>query len=423
MRVEDTGLKSQVNLFNESTLNYANIDLNELVSSRDAAARAVIQNPKLRIWQFNSLFEHDVAVEKLANELSHIEIIDQYSGSLPELFSLRRHKAGKIALNVDRTLLLDSNVSRYLRKYVNETLPEPVRGEVAKLLSWYASKAMSVNPGFSLMEAISGGNDPDFDGVELIKLALVLSGMDRRAFLQSGEIKLGADGFRNLRLHFGTLDLDDAARIEYSRLPKGTSKIVDPTYAALLKIALIDASLPSAPFSKKLDDFMTFLENTLGAIIAVELVTAILFFAGQIRKFIPLRTSAPVQQRLADVRSSAWDIYLARMAPAFIGQGDESNLILPMIVTGDQRLKKILRAQTLAGVVAVEGRPPYPVVGTDFAYLEKFAPRGWDSTSLQKRLANRNRPVQQPIQGNFSPLIASLEEEAELRFVEGDTSN
>lgn len=275
---------------------------------------------------------------------------------------------------------------------------------MAKLLSWYASKAMSVNPGFSLMETISGGNDPDFDGVELIKLALVLSGMDRRAFLQSGEIKLGADGFRNLRLHFGTLDLDDAARIEYSRLPKGTSKIVDPTYAALLKIALIDASLPSAPFSKKLDDFMTFLENTLGAIIAVELVTAILFFAGQIRKFIPLRTSAPFQQRLADVRSSAWDIYLARMAPAFIGQGDESNLILPMIVTGDQRLKKILRAQTLAGVVAVEGRPPYPVVGTDFAYLEKFAPRGWDSTSLQKRLANRNRPVQQPIQGNFSPL-------------------
>lgn len=392
------------------------IDPYELVTDRGAAARAVASTPGLRIWQFNGRFQHDVAIDELSGKLHSIEIIDQYSGSIPELFSPRRRIVPKIKLAVSRTLLLDSNVSRYLRKYLRGSLNQSVKGDVEDLIAWIARNDVSIHPGFSLMETLSGGSNPEFDGPELIKMALLLGGMDGDAFLNNGEIKLGAKGNQYLARTFGTTVLDDAAAIEFKRLPRLTLEVVDPTYATLLKIALIADAVPHAQFSRRIDEFMDFLENTLDAVLAVEVVTAILFFSGHIGKFIPLKSSTSFAQRLRALRSSAWDIFLARMAASFIAQGDESELTLPLIITGDERLKKIVRAQRLVGVISIDKRAPYPVVLTDFEYLETVAPKGWDSSSLQSRLAGRQVRGTWARNVDLKTIIADLEEEAARRF-------
>ena len=103
------------------------------------------------------------------------------------------------------------------------------------------------------------------------------------------------------------------------------------------------------------------------------------------------------------------------MAPAFISQGDESALTLPLIVTGDERLKKIVRGQKLVGVISMENGAPYPVVLTDFEYLDGFAPKGWNSEWLQKRLAERKVPTSR-VTVDIKGIIAQLEEQVRLRF-------
>jgi hypothetical protein len=245
-------------------------------------------------------------------------------------------------------------------------------------------------------------------------MALLLSGLDGELFLRSDALKLGPVGRQFLIDTYGTADLDKAASIAFNRLPKNTREIVDATYAALLKIALIEASVPYAQFSRRIEEFMDFLETSLNAILGLEIVTAILFFSGQIGKFIPLRRRAPFEERLASVRSSAWDLFLARMAPAFVGEGDETSLNLPLIITSDERLKKIVRAQQLVGVVALDGKPPVPIVETDYGYLESIAPNGWMSNELQDRLAKRIPPTSRNV--DVKPIIERLEEEVRRKF-------
>ena len=394
---------------------YKRMDLIELVTNREAADRAVIDNPGLRIWQFNGIYPHDVAFNDLASRLKSIEVIDQYAGSAPELFSHRRHTATRIELSVNRALLLDSNVSRYMRKYLLNDLKEPFRTDVHTLLTWVVKQRINYHPGFSLMETFSGSSDPELHGRELIKMGLLLSGMDPEQFLKDGRVVLGCDGLAFLGAQFGTDSLYEAAEIEMARLPRDKLQVVDPTYASLLKIALIEDSVPISQYSQRVEEFVIFLEETLGAILAVELVAALLFFGNQISKFIPLRTTKPLSQRLVDVRSSAWDIYLARMAPTFISQGDESALTLPFIVTGDERLKKIVRGLKLVGVISVNNGAPCPVVVTDFDYLDGFAPRCWDSEWLQKRLAERKVRTSR-VTVDIKSIIAELEEQVRLRF-------
>ncbi|HVA28333.1 MAG TPA: hypothetical protein VNF68_09140 [Candidatus Baltobacteraceae bacterium] len=389
----------------------------ELATDREAAARAVIESPGLRIWQFNGIYPHDVTIDALASRLTSMEVIDQYAGSAPELFSIRRHIATKLELAVNKALLLDSNVSRYMRKYLAGDLKEELRADAHALLTWAAEQRVNFHPGFSLMETFSGSSDPEFHGLELIKMGLLLSGMDPDSFLRDGQIVFGSAGLSFLRSNFGTESLDAAATIQMGRLPRDMRQVVDPTYAALLKIALIEDTVPFAQFQRRVEEFWEFLEGTLRAVLSVELVTALLFFSGQIGGFIPLRASSPLAQRFADVRSSAWDIYLARMASTFISQGDESELTLPLIITGDERLKKIVRGQRLFGVISMDKQAPFPVLLTDFEYLESFVPKSWDSEWLRRRIEQRKVPAQRD-EVDIQRIIADLEDQVRRRFGE-----
>jgi len=227
----------------------------------------------------------------------------------------------------------------------------------------------------------------------------------------------GSAGLSFLRSNFGTESLDAAATIQMGRLPRDMRQVVDPTYAALLKIALIEDTVPFAQFQRRVEEFWEFLEGTLRAVLSVELVTALLFFSGQIGGFIPLRASSPLAQRFADVRSSAWDIYLARMASTFISQGDESELTLPLIITGDERLKKIVRGQRLFGVISMDKQAPFPVLLTDFEYLESFVPKSWDSEWLRRRIEQRKVPAQRD-EVDIQRIIADLEDQVRRRFGE-----
>jgi hypothetical protein len=393
------------------------MDVFNLVTDREAAALAVIRNPGLRIWQFNGMYPHDVTLDALASQLVNLEVIDQYAGSAPELFSLRRHIATKVELSVNRALLLDSNVSRYVRRYLDGKLKEPQRTDVCSLLRWAAEQHVNFHPGFSLMETFAGSSDPEFHGRELIKMGLLLSGMDQQQFLQNEQIVLGREGRAYLQAAFGSDDLDVAADLEIARLPRDMQQIVDRPYAALLKIALIEDTVPFERFQQRIEEFWTFLVDRIGGVLSFELVAAVLFFSGEIRKFIPLRTSAPLARRLFDVRSSAWDIHLARMAPAFISQGDECELTLPLIVTGDDRLKKIVRAQKLVGVLSREKQAPFPVVLADFDYLQNFTPKKWDPQWLQDRMAEREIPNSRT-HVDIREVIEELEEHVRRRFGE-----
>lgn len=387
----------------------------ELVTNREAAAREVMDKPGLRIWQFNGLYPHDVTIDHLASRLTNLEVIDQYAGSAPELFSLRRHIATKVELAVNRSLLLDSNVSHYMRRYLDGKLREPQNSDVRALLRWAAEQRVNFHPGFSLMETFFGSRDPEFYGRELIKMGLLLSGMDNRTYLNDERIVLGPEGREFLQKTFGTEDLDVAADREMQRLPRNTQRIVDPTYAALLKIALIERSVPFARFQQRMEEFWSFLVGKLEAVLTVELVVAVLFFSGKIGKFIPLKTNDPIDQRLFEVRSSSWDLYLARMAPAFISQGDESQLTLPLIVTGDDRLKAIVRAQRLFGVISQDNGPPFPVSTIDFEYLENIAPKTWNARWLRDRAAERSSGrIGSKV--DVSKIIEELEEEVRLKF-------
>jgi hypothetical protein len=394
------------------------MDLIKIITDRGQASNIVAQNSDIRIWQCNGLFQHDLRIDELNRSLSTIEVIDQYAGSVPELFSQRRTKLGSIQLKLYRTLLLDSNVARFLRQFIAGSLNDKLYSEMKDLVTWIAEENLNVHPGFSLMETISGSDNPDFDGTELIKMALLFGGLDSNHFLSTGNLRMSQAGTDYLIAKFGTSDIERAATLEYSRLPKKTRDIVAPSYAALLKIAEIEATIPHSQFAKRIDTFMDFLENKLFKVGPVEIVVALLFFSGKIGAFIPFRRKTPISQRFEDVWSSAWDLYLARMAPAFIGQGDETTLTLPLIITGDNRLRQIVRAQELVGVVRVQQDAPKPIVLTDFNYLRSFTPKLWDDTALQDRLKSRVPNVMAAQNVDIYSVIANLECDLRRLFFE-----
>lgn len=391
------------------------MDLFELVVDRDAAARAVLNQPGMRIWQFNGIYPHEVTIDALVSRLSILEVIDQYAGSAPELFSLGRYIASRVELEVNRALLLDSNVSRYMRKYIGGDLNEKIKKDVHELLTWAVTQHVNFHPGFSLMETFSGSSDPELHGRELIKMGLLLSGMDGELFLRDARVALGDTGKAFLQANFGTDDLERAADLEMSRLPRDMQRTVDATYASLLKIALIEDTVSFSQFGSRIEAFWDFLTQELNAVLVPELCTALLFFSGYLGRFIPLRTARPIEDRLAQVRSSAWDLHLLRLPAAFVGQGDEKQLTLPLIVTGDERLKKIARSHQMVGVICYDKGPPFPIVQIDFPYVESYVPKSWSLIWLQDRMQQRVVPENRaPV--DLQALIAVLEDQVRDRF-------
>jgi len=387
----------------------------ELATDRDKAALAVDENARLSIWQLNGLYQHNLPIDEINAKMTTLTIIDQCQGVIPELFhktTLRKNSRQSLLYPM---LLLDSNAARYLRKYVDGTLKPELTSQIEPLLEWAAVNNINFNPGFSLMETISGSDNPELHGKALIKLSLLLSGFNGPEYLESGKLSLSPQGTDYLLQNFGTVDLDQIADTEYKRLPKETNAIVEASYASLLKISLIESARPRLGFEERLDLFIKFLEVDLCAILPGEIIVAILFFAGKFGKFIPLATKDTFKKRLASVRSSAWDLYLARMSPLFLGESGNGIIRLPFVLTSDKRLKLIAEVQRLYGVIKEEGQPPIPIIATDIDRLKSHAARDLNIAGLQDKIEQRSEAANLD-SGRLKRLTKALEDENRSQF-------
>jgi hypothetical protein len=104
------------------------------------------------------------------------------------------------------------------------------------------------------------------------------------------------------------------------------------------------------------------------------------------------------------------------MVPNFISTGDEFQLILPLVVTADERLQKILRAQKLGALIYRANHDPKPMIDIDYEFLKQFTPKNYDFAFLQGRLANRIVPDNCTDRVDIDALIERLETEVRRRF-------
>lgn len=129
--------------------------------------------------------------------------------------------------------------------------------------------------------------------------------------------------------------------------------IIDYTYAALLKLVLINISSKQS-IANKLQEFCDFLECQLNIVLGLELATAAYYLSNKVQlKFIPFEIKqipfATVRDRLC---STARDFFLLRVPEILLSNGNEQETLLCFVCSAQKAIRQIGRLITIESLVS-----------------------------------------------------------------------
>lgn len=294
-----------------------------------------------------------------ANTPFRLYLLDLYHGRTPTLYNLTTFTSGPaVTIGLHQLVILDSNVVSYLNRYMRGRLRDPrAQRTVEEFLRFIVTADLDPNPIFYLSESQVKATPARWRAYasDFMETVIALQIMDKDLLVAEGRL---ASSIAAHAEHLCVHDATEADRLvsQYvesvpAAIAQGEAEKLDLHYAALMKAALLRLE-SSQDIPEKLDHLGEFMASRLGAVLGMERFLAILHWAAPerfARLMTPLQPGANPTAALEKLRSTTWDIYLARLPEQlgrFIsrtGPGDaEAICDLYFVATGEDQLAEFI---------------------------------------------------------------------------------
>jgi hypothetical protein len=274
-------------------------------------------------------------------------LVDQFHGKRPMLINNDFLRQGKINFYMYPSAILDSNILSAINRRVSENVKLDGLEDFLKFLIIHK---WDFSPMFYIFESFSKSLPSNFFryAIKCGESLLRLQSMDEKHFLKTGEIIPDEDMVVHYIEEGGVKTLFELAERkvmsfvrEYN--PNGLAPMIEVTQIALIKMVLIHKyQHPKWSVARKYEEFITFLRNELGTMLAREAGLSLYYFCGQAGRLLGIESTQSFEDALNVIRATAWDIFLLRLPEKFISNTHEE-ICFPYIATQEKKLHEFAK--------------------------------------------------------------------------------
>jgi len=278
-------------------------------------------------------------------------LIDQFEGKRPALLNSEFLSSGKIQISMYPSELLDSNILDAIDKRVSgRSTPDGLES----FLRFVTEKRWDFNPMFYYLEHFAKSSIGDFlpNAIRRTESLLHLHSMDEDHFLKTGEIVQNPEAVSHYLNEAGVGTLSEVAEHRVTSFVNTYDRdtlleMIKATQIALIKMVLVHKSeQPKSSAARKYEEFIRFLRQDLGIMLAREAHLALHYFCDRAGKLLGIQSSTPFENALATVKSTAWDIFLLRFPEMLFTESPEE-VCIAYVATQEKRLQELARLFTI----------------------------------------------------------------------------
>lgn len=277
-----------------------------------------------------------------------IRMIDAFGGKRPMLFNLKfLEMPDNYRLELHPTIIMDSHIVSALHTYLSSpnAMKSDQKEATEAFLDFVIKSNIDFNPLFYLIESYCKSSLDNFMKYvpPVLTSLLTLQGMASEPFLVGREVVSRPDAFNHYAKIYGPAETYEECANNWARQfsedeeMKGMIPLIQATYAAVLKMALIEKK-DRKPIENKLEDFENFMTNDLGMRMGRESQLATMYFSGLAGSLIGVQPKSNLENAKRDLKATAWDLFLLRLPEILIGPTHLPEMTLAYIATAEKKL-------------------------------------------------------------------------------------
>lgn len=278
-------------------------------------------------------------------------LVDQFDGKRPALLNDEFLSNKKITFNIYPSALLDSNILDAIDKRVSRKV---VSDGLEGFLRFVTEKGWDFSPWFYYMEHFAKSAPHDFlpNAIRRTEALLRLHSMDEKHFLSTGEIIPNPEAVTRYTSEVGAKTLQEVAEHRVKSFANAYNRqvlveMIEATQIALIKMVLLHKhEQPKASPARKLEEFIRFLREDLGIMLAREAHLALHYFCDRAGKLLGIQSNTSIEKALSTIQSTAWDIFLLRF-PEMLFSESPYELCIAYVATHEKRLQELARLFTI----------------------------------------------------------------------------
>ncbi|WP_155988715.1 hypothetical protein [Thioalkalivibrio sp. ALE17] len=300
-------------------------------------------------------------------------LVDQFEGKRPVLLNDEFLSNGEITFGMYPSALLDSNILDAIDKRVSG---KGVSDGLEGFLRFVTEKGWDFSPMFYYMEHLAKSSQGDFlpNAIRRTEALLRLHSMNEDHFFATGEVIPNPEAVAHYTSEAGAKTLREVAeqRVtsfanDYER--QALAGIIEATQIALIKMVLLHKfEQPKASPAKKHEEFIRFLREDLGIMLAREAHLALHYFCDRTGKLLGIQANTSVKKALGTVRSTAWDMFLLRF-PEMLFSETPAELCIAYVATHEKRLQELARLFTIERIHSNSSSGFAPQVSYDLSSI------------------------------------------------------
>ena len=302
-----------------------------------------------------------------------IFLIDQFNGTRPAIINREFIERGNIQFSMYPSSLLDSNVLDQLDRFVQNG--HSTDGFLA-FLHFLAQRGWDSSPMFYYLEHFSKSPLEDFkkNAIRRTESLLTIHSMDDPHFIKTGLLIPNEEAVENYLSLSGAKSLREVAEQRVNHFIQGYRKsdlvaMIEATEIALIKMVLIRKSeMKKASPMEQYHEFLRFLKNDLGLLLAREAHLAIHYFCDNAGRLLGIQSNTPKQKAVAIIKSTAWDIYLLRM-PEIMFTESPSEVCISYVSTQEKQLQALAKLFSIEKIECFSEAGLTPLVGFNMSGL------------------------------------------------------
>ncbi|MBX9349168.1 hypothetical protein K5M36_18970 [Chromobacterium vaccinii] len=284
-------------------------------------------------------------------EASPLYLVDQFEGKRPALLNHEFLSNGKITFGMYPSALLDSNILDAIDKRVSgKAVPDGLES----FLRFVTEKGWDFSPMFYYMEHFAKSARHDFlpNAIRRTEALLHLHSMNEEHFLSTGQVIPNPEAVAHYTSEVGAKTLQEVAEHRVTSFANDYDRhalagMIEATQIALIKMVLLHKlEQPKASPARKHEEFIRFLREDLGIMLAREAHLALHYFCDRAGRLLGIQSNTAVEKALGTVRSTAWDIFLLRF-PEMLFSESPSELCIAYVATHEKRLQELARLFTI----------------------------------------------------------------------------
>lgn len=303
-----------------------------------------------------------------------VTLIDLYSGRHPSIIDAQFLTTGTRTFGTMASALLDSNLADELVRLANG---QPVTEGFRKFFVFLTEKRWDFSLLFYYSEhfAKSGPSAEFFENATRRTEALLkLQAMDEARWLDSGEIIENPDAVEYYLENASASSMKELARNRVESFAakshvSATRNMMRAIEVSLAKMILLRRfEMKNASALEQWSAYREFLKNELGVLMGREALLALHYFHDLAGRLLGTQPNTRLDKALANLRSTAWDLYFLRFADQMF-DWDGETLMLPYPATNERELANFAKLTRIERLMSDASGNLLPVVSYDLAAL------------------------------------------------------